>query len=111
MSRRLIVEVAGVIEAPVERVWPEIVRAIPRTELGEHVLAYQGGWWYRGEWSVTPDHGGTRLVHRVYNVAGHHWAVALANRLFIGFRERTRRSFAEGLTHIGTRLGCATRLA
>ncbi|MBE1589081.1 hypothetical protein ACFPOI_34785 [Nonomuraea angiospora] len=111
MSRRLITEVAGVIEAPVERVWPEIVRAIPRTELGEHRLAYQGGWWYRGEWSVTADPEGTRLVHRVYDVAGNHWAVALANRLFIGFRERTRRSFAEGLADLGNRLGCATRLA
>ncbi|GAA3250048.1 hypothetical protein [Nonomuraea helvata] len=111
MSRRLITEVAGVIAAPVEEVWPVLVQRVPSTELGEHSLAYQGGWWYRGEWSVTADPEGTRLVHRVYNVAGNHWAVALGNRLFIGFRERTRRGFAEGLAHIGTQLGCATRLA
>jgi hypothetical protein len=111
VSKQLITEVAGVIAAPVERVWPVLVEATPRTELGEHSLAYQGGWWYRGEWSVTADPEGTRLVHRVYNVAGNYWAVALANRLFIGFRERTRRSFAEGLARIGKQLGCATRLA
>ncbi|WP_433436086.1 hypothetical protein [Nonomuraea sp. CA-141351] len=44
-------------------------------------------------------------------MAGNYWAVALANQLFIGFRERTRRSFAEGLARIGEQLGCATRLA
>lgn len=111
MRKQLIAEVAGVIAAPVEQVWPVLVDSTPRTELGEHSLAYQGDWWYRGEWSVTTDPEGTRLVHRVYNVAGNYWAVALANRLFIGFGERTRRSFADALKRVGKRLGCATRLA
>ncbi|MGN9837605.1 hypothetical protein ACTMTI_05735 [Nonomuraea sp. H19] len=111
---RKITEVAGVIAAPVEQVWPILLGERPdhvrKTEIGEHTVAYQGGWWYRGEWSLAPHPEGTRVVHRVYDVAGPYWAVALANNLFIGFRERTRRSFAEGITRIANQLGCAARL-
>jgi hypothetical protein len=115
MTRRLVTEVAGVVAAPVEQVWREVLGDRPEhvmtTEVGDHTVAYQGGWWYRGEWSVTAHPEGTRVDHRVYCVAGPYWAVALANNLFIGFAERTRRSFAEGLARIGNRLGCSARLA
>lgn len=75
-------------------------------------IATQGGWWYRGEYTITPDGPHTRLTHRVYNVAGRgsRWAVPLANRLFIGFRDQTRRSFADSVASLGTRLGCRARL-
>ncbi|MFC4113469.1 hypothetical protein [Nonomuraea zeae] len=114
MTRKLLVEVAGVVCAPVEQVWTAVLGDAPdhpmRTERGDHTVAYQGGWWYRGEWSVTPHAEGSTLLHRVYCVAGPYWAVALANKGFAGFGRRTRRSFAEGLAGIGERLGCATRL-
>ncbi|WP_211369722.1 hypothetical protein [Nonomuraea turkmeniaca] len=51
------------------------------------------------------------MDHRVYSVAGPYWAVALANQLFVGFAERTRRSFAEGISRIADQLGCTARLA
>ncbi|MCK2214363.1 hypothetical protein MF672_011250 [Actinomadura sp. ATCC 31491] len=110
MTRRLIAEVAGVVTAPVERVWPLLRRQVPAEEVGEHFLAYQGGWWYRGEWRVAPHPDGTRVEHRVYSVAGPFWAVALANRLFVGYAGRTRRSFAAGLAGIAEQLGGTARL-
>lgn len=75
-------------------------------------MAFQGGWWYRGEWSVTPHPQGALLTHRVFNIAQRaSWGVPLANRLFIGFRDKTRDGFIESLTRMGNRLGCPTRLA
>ncbi|PZG11519.1 hypothetical protein [Nonomuraea aridisoli] len=99
---KLITEVTGVVAAPVEPVWRALVRRHPGwTAVGDHTIAYQGGWWYRGEWSVEPDPAGTRVVHRVYNVAQWmRWGVPLANRFFIGFADRTRAAFEEGLTRI-----------
>ncbi|MBF8185621.1 hypothetical protein ITP53_07695 [Nonomuraea sp. K274] len=116
MRKKLITEVAGVIEASVEQVWAALLDDKPgyemKTEIGEHTVAYQGGWWYRGEWSVTAHPEGALLVHRVFDVADRMtWGVPLANRLFIGFAKSTRESFADGLTRLGNRLGCATRLA
>ncbi|MEW9556466.1 hypothetical protein [Nonomuraea sp. NPDC050783] len=110
MTRRLITAVAGVVTAPVEQVWPLLRRQVPAKEVGERFLAYQGDWWYRGEWTVTAHPDGTRVEYRVYSVAGPFWAVALANRLFIGYGERTRRSFAEGLAGIAGELGGSARL-
>lgn len=74
-------------------------------------IAFQGGWWYRGEYQLEPDTSGTRIVHRVYNAATRaRWGVPLANKLFIGFDDQTRTSFARTLTRIGTELGCAHHL-
>ncbi|MFI7615539.1 hypothetical protein ACIBP6_30370 [Nonomuraea terrae] len=99
---KLITEVTGVVTAPVEQVWRALVNGNPGwTVAGDHTIAYQGGWWYRGEWSVEPDPEGTRVVHRVYDVARWmRWGVPLANRFFIGFADRTRAAFEEGLTRI-----------
>jgi hypothetical protein len=59
------------------------------------LVAVQGGWWYRGEYQVEPTGDGTRLTHRVRNIAPRaRWAVPLANRLFIGYRAKTERNFA-----------------
>jgi hypothetical protein len=116
MTKRLITEVEGVVGAPVEQVWQAVLRERPdhemTVELGEHTVAYQGGWWYRGEWSVLPHPEGARVVHRVYNVAARmRWGVPLANRFFIGFEERTREAFAAGIARLGKQLGCPARLA
>lgn len=75
-------------------------------------IAAQGGWWYRGEWTVSEGDGVTLLTHRVRNVAGagSRWAVPLANNFFRGFEERTRQGFLAGLARVGERLGCRTRL-
>lgn len=80
-------------------------------ELGERFLAVQGGWWYRGEYRLAPHPDGTRLEHRVLNVARQgRWAVPLANRFFIGFEARVRARFAERLTELAGALNCTARL-
>ena len=67
-------------------------------EVTEDLIAFQGGWWYRGEWTLAPHPEGTLVVHRVYNVAERaRWGVGLANRFFVGFADTTRRSFNESL--------------
>src|SRR4051812_36573622 len=44
-------------------------------------VALQGEWWYRGVTSVEPDPRGSRVVHRIFNVApGHGWAVRFVSR-------------------------------
>ncbi|QFU92813.1 hypothetical protein [Amycolatopsis sp. YIM 10] len=104
------VEVAGVVEAPPERVLAAVVRATGWRRDGDRAWV-QGGWWYRGEYLVEPAAGGSRVVHRVFNVARSPvWIVALANRLFLGFGERTREGVGELLARIGDELGCAARL-
>jgi hypothetical protein len=108
---KLLVEVAGLIDAPVDRVWPELRATVSSTETEGTTLAHQGGWWYRGEWSAEPDGGGTRVTHRVINVAQWlRWMVPLANRFFVGFEETTRTGFEQGITDIARRLGTTARL-
>jgi hypothetical protein len=110
--RSLLVEVSGVIEAPPDRVRDAMAEdLIPPFEITDNLIVYQGGWWYRGEWSMTSHPKGTLVVHRVYNVAETmRWAVSLANRLFYGYSDTTRKGFAEGLAQIGKRLGCSVHL-
>lgn len=129
MRKSLLVEVSGVVEAPPERVREALVNRDPlveregrftvedlpghtlTVEVTDRSIAYQGGWWYRGEWSLTGHPQGTLIVHRVYNVAEWmRWAVPLANRLFIGFNEATREGFTERLAQIGGDLGCSVHL-
>src|SRR5688572_2393006 len=129
-KKKLLAEVAAVIEAPVAEVWGAMadellpggrrsgrftVEDVPghtsTVEVAGHTISLQGGWWYRGEWSVEPHPEGALLVHRVFNVARWvRWGVPMANRFFIGFAGRTRQGFTESLTRLGGRLGCATRL-
>ena len=62
----------------------------------------QGGWWYRGEYELTPELAGTRVTHRVFNVAkASRWAVPLANRFFIGFETADPRGVRAGLRGAG----------
>jgi hypothetical protein len=104
-SPKLLVDVTGVVEAPVDKVWPLLRRAIPFTEENGTTAAHQGGWWYRGEWSAHPDGNRTLVTHRVYNVApAMRWAVPLANRFFIGFTQKTRNGFQHTITEISQQL-------
>jgi hypothetical protein len=114
--KTLTLEIAGVVEAPVDHVARLVLDARPHNGDGgtvevDHVnrtVAVQGGWWYRGEYSLERHHKGTRIVHRVYNVAQRgRWAVPLANKFFIGFRDRTRTRFADQLAAYGATLACA----
>ncbi|GIG66220.1 hypothetical protein [Phytomonospora endophytica] len=88
-------------------------RLTVEVDLERRTVAAQGGWWYRGEYTVSPaEDDGTILTLRVYNVAGpgSRWAVPLANRFFRGFDDRTRAGFGAMLSELGGRLGCETRL-
>ncbi|MFB4262227.1 hypothetical protein [Nonomuraea sp. GTA35] len=129
--RKLITEVAGIVEAPASRVWDALAEELlpggrrsgrftvedapghtSTVEVAGHTISIQGGWWYRGEWSVEPHPQGALLVHRVFNVAQWmRWAVPLANRLFVGFAETTRKGFTELLADVGRRARAATRPA
>ncbi|MEU4536938.1 hypothetical protein AB0G15_18925 [Streptosporangium sp. NPDC023825] len=130
-KRKLITEVAGIVEAPVDVVFDDLADALlpegrragrftvedlpghtSTVEVVGHTISFQGGWWYRGEWSVEPHPRGALLVHRVFNVArSMRWGVSPANRFFIGFADRTRQGFAESLVRTGRRLDCPARMA
>jgi hypothetical protein len=72
------------------------------------VVGVQGHWWYRGEISAQEHDGGTRLVQRVFNIAGRSaWAVPLANRFFVGFREQLQRGTDDLARRIEGHLGTA----
>lgn len=81
----------------------------PRLEAddGRRVYALEGGWWYRGEYTVTPiAPSRARVELRVFNVARTaRWGVALANRGFVGFADRTRADFAALLADVAADLG------
>ncbi|TYB55998.1 hypothetical protein FXF51_45090 [Nonomuraea sp. PA05] len=122
MNKKLITEVAGIVEAPAGRVWAALaaellpgdrrsaVEDAPTVEVAGHTISVQGGWWYRGEWSVEPHPQGALVVHRVFNVAEWmRWAVPLANRMFAGFAETTRQAFGELLANVGRRAQAPAR--
>ncbi|MFI5889444.1 hypothetical protein ACIA5D_04915 [Actinoplanes sp. NPDC051513] len=68
-------------------------------------VALQGEWWYRGVTSVEPDPRGSRVVHRIFNVAeGNGWAVRFVSR---GPLNAAPRTFADAVRHIGETLGVA----
>ncbi|MFG1610708.1 hypothetical protein [Actinoplanes sp. NPDC049265] len=66
-------------------------------------VTLQGEWWYRGVTSVEPDPRGSRIVHRVFDVAtGRHWAVRFVSR---GPLNAAPRAFADQLAALGRELG------
>jgi len=66
-------------------------------------VTLQGEWWYRGVTSVEPDPRGSRVVHRIFNVApGHGWAVRFVAR---GPVNSAPRAFAETVHRLGELLG------
>jgi hypothetical protein len=71
-------------------------------------VSLQGEWWYRGVTSVEPDPQGSRVVHRIFNVArGNGWAVRFVSR---GPLNAAPRSFAETVRRLGQQLGVAARV-
>ena len=71
-------------------------------------VALQGEWWYRGVTSVEPGPGGSRVVHRVFNVAEKNgWVVRFVSR---GPLNAAPASFAEIVHGLGEQLGVATRV-
>jgi hypothetical protein len=108
--RRLLYEVSAPVRATIDQLrglidgdwlldrlgWTAQLFANGGIERSPGVLAGQGGWWYRGEYSAEAVDGRVRLVHRVFNVAPQgRWAPALANRLFLGYRAGLQRRVDE----------------
>jgi hypothetical protein len=96
--KKLLYEFTGVVPAPPatvrERLRASLSTGWAQSQAG--VFFLQGGWWYRGEFELTPHAHGTQVTHRVFNVAKvGRWAVAPANRFFIGFEKRTRARFEQ----------------
>ncbi|WP_083769955.1 hypothetical protein [Beutenbergia cavernae] len=127
----MITEVSGVVTAPPDRVRDALVASLlpggphpegtfvvedtpghrSTVELAADHLAIQGGWWYRGEWTVSTHPDGTLVEHRVRNVANRaRWGVGLANGFFVGFAARTRESFAGTLADVAHELGATSQL-
>ncbi|MEV6865629.1 hypothetical protein AB0M44_32095 [Streptosporangium subroseum] len=107
----LMSQTGGAIEGGPERFTLRRAGHAMTVEVVGQTFAMQGGWWYRGEYTVEPHPAGTLLTHRVFNVASRgRWGVPLANRFFIGFAKNSRDGFAAGLQLIGKELGCSTRL-
>ena len=66
-------------------------------------VAQQGEWWFRSVTSVEPDPRGSRVVHRIFNVArGHGWAVRFVSR---GPLAAAPGQFAATVRRLGDRLG------
>jgi len=108
---KTLAEAAGVVARPPSEVFEAVLKRVTgggypmRTEVDRErgFLAVQGGWWYRGEYRVTPAAGGARVEHRVVNAARWgRWGVPLANRFFLGFRTRTSVAFARMLEDLAT---------
>ncbi len=106
---KTLAEASGVVARPPDEVFEDVLRRVTgggypmRTEVDRErgFLAVQGGWWYRGEYRVTPDPGGARVEHRVVNAATWgRWGVPLANRFFVGFRAKTAAGFARMLEEL-----------
>lgn len=98
---------AATVNVPAETVIRELRERLAgrwgpaRCERLDDGVAVQGGWWYRGEYHVTPTaDGGSHVVHRVVNVApaSTRWLVPIAVR---SRPEAHRRGFIELLRTIG----------
>ena len=136
---KTLAEAGGVVARPPGEVFERLRRALAgspypmRMEVDRErgFIAVQGGWWYRGEYRVTPNvtpevtpdpaprncrclpvawktgapqpGGSARVEYRVVNAASRgRWGVPLANRFFLGFRAKTAAGFASLLDELGT---------
>ncbi|GAA0542874.1 hypothetical protein GCM10010172_25420 [Paractinoplanes ferrugineus] len=124
-----LLELTAVVEAPPERVAEVLLDVRPggrsplgvagdgddfvvvdrgsritvRVDRAARSIAQQGEWWYRGVTSVEPDPRGSRVVHRIFNVAdGRGWAVRWVSR---GPLNAAPGSFAAIVRDLGEQLG------
>ncbi|MCU1442505.1 MAG: hypothetical protein JWQ59_655 [Cryobacterium sp.] len=110
-KRTVLRSFAGHLDAPPDAVYPLLARELaPGDETGGHFLAdpgrrlvvVQGDWWYRGEYRVLPEDGGSRIEHEIYNVAQvAHWAGALTGRSVV---RRAAAAFQRVLSDIAAGL-------
>ncbi|GLZ28336.1 hypothetical protein Lesp02_05260 [Lentzea sp. NBRC 105346] len=112
MKKKLLFETSGIIKAPLERVADLLFADGPPTgthtsvDRKNHTIAYWGNWWYRGEDSLEPHPEGTRLVHRVFNIAPQgNLPVYLANKLFIGYQAKLDAGMRKRVAEYTARLG------
>ncbi|GAA2641173.1 hypothetical protein [Paractinoplanes durhamensis] len=126
-----LLELTAVVEAPPERVAEILLDVRPGgrspvvtggdgdefvlTDRGSRItvtvdrqarsVSRQGEWWYRGVTSVEPDPRGSRVVHRIFNVAEKNgWAVRWVAR---GPLNAAPAAFAETVAGLGEQLGVA----
>ncbi|MET8845867.1 hypothetical protein [Amycolatopsis sp. NPDC004625] len=108
---KTLAEASGVVARPPGEVFERLRRWLAGgghpmrmdVDRSQGFVAVQGGWWYRGEYRVTADPGGSRVEHRVVNAASWgRWGVPLANRFFIGFRGKVVAGFGRLLDELGT---------
>jgi hypothetical protein len=71
-------------------------------------VTQEGAWWYRGVTSVEPDPEGSRVVHRIFNVAERHgWAARFVSR---GPVNAAPAEFAERIRRLSELLGVESRV-
>lgn len=122
--RALLNNVAGLSEADRRAIarhegpWPYVGRS--SSEAGElsvevdarrRTVTTEGGWWYRGTYSVEPrEEGGSLVVYRVENVAtgASRWAARLIQEP--NYTHKMERDLQETLNAIKTGLGVPGRL-
>lgn len=69
------------------------------TDPVQRLIVVQGGWWYRGEYRVTPDPVGSRLGLTIVNVAKPaHWAGPITGRSVLRASDQAFRQLVEELT-------------
>jgi len=97
---------AAVIDAHPDATFAALVQRLVAANEGVRVAvdgegryaAVQGGWWYRAEYRVLDDEGGSRIEHELFNVATPlHWAGALTGRAAIADSANAFRELLEAL--------------
>ena len=104
-QRAPLAEATGHVPLPPDEVRRRLAARLTGARLEQHgenaVLAIQGGWWYRGEYTVAARDDGTEVTYRVFNIAEHaRWAVPLVNHFFVGFADACRAGLARLLAAI-----------
>jgi hypothetical protein len=117
-----LLRLTAVVEAPPDRVADILLDVRPAGESGDEFVitdrgsritvtvdraarsvSRQGEWWYRAVTSVEPDPRGSRVVHRIFNVAEQNgWAVRFVSRRPLN---EAPESFAATIRDLGERLG------
>lgn len=70
-----------------------------------NMVAVQGEWWYRGEYTFAPEGDKTRVQLEVFNLADQEWMVSLMN---IGAKRKHEAAFV-ALCRMAERVAGSTR--